>query len=52
MSLDFDFEFLGAARAYFVAATAYYGAATAYAVQPQLILWFKPIIMSNPTELG
>ena len=39
MSLDFNFEFLGAATAYYGAATAYSGAATAYAEQPQLILW-------------
>ena len=51
VSLDFDFEFLGAATAYYDAATAYSGAATAYAAQPQLILWCKPIFVSNPTQV-
>ena len=51
MSLDFNFEFFGAATAYYGAATAYSGAATAYAAQPQLILWCKPIFVSNPTQV-
>ena len=51
MSLDFNLEFLGAATAYFRAATAYAGAATVYAAQPQLILWTKPIFVSNLTQV-
>ena len=51
MALDFNFEFLSAATIYYGAATAYSGGATAYAAQPQLILWTKPIVMSNPTQV-
>ena len=51
MSLKLNLELVGAATAYFGAATAYSGAATAYAAQPQLILWTKPIFMSNPTQV-
>ena len=51
MSLELNLELVGAATAYFGAATAYSGAATAYAAQPQLILWIKPIFMSNPTKV-
>ena len=51
MSLDFNFEFFSAATAYYGAATAYSGAATAYAAQPQLILWCKPIFVSNPNQV-
>ena len=41
MSLDFNFEFLGAVTAYLGAATAYYGAATAYPVVCKPILVFS-----------
>ena len=51
MSLELNLELFGAATAYFGAATAYSGAATAYAAQPQLILWCKPIFVSNPTQV-
>ena len=51
MSLELNLEFLGAVTAYFAAATAYSSAATAYAAQPQLTLWCKPIIRSNPTKV-
>ena len=58
MSLHFNFEFLGAATAYFNAATAYFNEATAYsgtvrtyAAQPQLILWTKPIFVLNQIQV-